>query len=123
MERVVKSGLGWRIGWNPEAGEFTGLVGSDDWAIELTQAELEDFCQLLSQLSTSMEAIAHELMDQEKITCEAETNLLWMEVAGYPHAYTLRLILHSGRRSEAYWSESVVPDLWQAVQSLQVFLR
>jgi len=47
MERVVKSGAGWRIGWNPNAAEFKGLVGTDDWAIELTETELNDFagCQ------------------------------------------------------------------------------
>jgi len=42
MERVIKSGLGWRVGWNPNAVEFKGLVGGDDWAIELTEAELID---------------------------------------------------------------------------------
>lgn len=119
--KVIKSGPGWRIGWNPEGGKFTGLVGTDDWAIELTQAELDDFCRLLSQLSKSVEAIACELMDEEKIACEAETNRLWMEVSGYPNACDLRIVLHGDRRAEAYWSESVVPDLWQAVQSLQVF--
>jgi len=34
---------GWRIGWNPNAAEFKGLVGTDDWAIELTETELNDF--------------------------------------------------------------------------------
>jgi hypothetical protein len=121
MERTIKTGLGWRIGWNPQGGEFTGLVGTDDWAIELTQAELDDFCRLLCQLSSSVEAIASELMESEKIACEAETDLLWMEVAGYPDAYDLKLIVNTGRRAEAYWSKSAVPALLQAVRSLQVF--
>jgi hypothetical protein len=118
---MIKSGLGWRVGWNPQNGEFTGLVGTEDWAIELTQAELDDFCRLLSQLSRSVAAIADELMDREKITCEAETSLLWMEVSGYPDAYDLKLIVNTGRRSEAYWSELAVPGLLQAAQSLGVF--
>ncbi|MFN7525391.1 MAG: DUF1818 family protein, partial [Aphanizomenon sp.] len=33
MEQVIKSGTGWRIGWNPNAPEFKGLVGTQDWAI------------------------------------------------------------------------------------------
>ncbi|MFN6180187.1 MAG: DUF1818 family protein, partial [Dolichospermum sp.] len=40
MERVIKSGTGWRLGWNPDALTFKGLVGTEDWAIELTEAEL-----------------------------------------------------------------------------------
>ncbi|MGB3560047.1 MAG: DUF1818 family protein, partial [Geitlerinemataceae cyanobacterium] len=32
MNRIVQSGSGWRLGWNPDADGFSGLVGSDDWA-------------------------------------------------------------------------------------------
>ncbi|MEQ8956605.1 MAG: DUF1818 family protein, partial [Coleofasciculus sp. C2-GNP5-27] len=77
-ERIVKSGSGWRLGWNPQATYYQGLVGTDEWAIELTQAELDDFCRLLAQLAQAIEDIADELVDEEKITCEAESDLLWM---------------------------------------------
>ena len=121
MQRIVKSGAGWRIGWNPDGVEFQGLLGTDDWAIELTAAELNEFCQLLGQLVETINQIAEELMDEEKITCELETDLLWLEVEGYPHAYSLRLILHTGRGVEASWNAAAVPGLVQAVQMLTVF--
>lgn len=121
MERVIKSGLGWRIGWNPTAPEFKGLVGTDDWALELTQAELNDFCRLLGQLADTMSQIASELMDEEKIACEAESDLLWMEVEGYAHAYGLRLILKTGRCAEGQWNDSAVPGLLQASVMLKIF--
>ncbi len=120
-ERIVKSGSGWRLGWNPQATYYQGLVGTDEWAIELTQAELDDFCRLLAQLAQAIEDIADELVDEEKITCEAESDLLWMEVEGYPSAYTLRFILNQERRFEGSWQASAVPGLLQAAQSLQVF--
>ena len=120
-DRVIKSGIGWRIGVNPEAAEFKGLVGADDWAIELTQAELQDFCRLSAQLAETMSQLASELMDEEKIACEAESDLIWMEVEGYPHAYSLRLILNTGRRAEVSWQEAAVPGLVQAAQMLAVF--
>jgi hypothetical protein len=121
MERVIKSGLGWRIGWNPTAPEFKGLVGTDDWALELTEAELNNFCRLLAQLADTIRQIAAELMDEEKIACEAESDLLWMEVEGYPHAYSLRLILKTGRCAEGQWNDSAVPGLLQASEMLKVF--
>ncbi|GAA6620153.1 DUF1818 family protein [Scytonema sp. NUACC26] len=121
MQRVLKSGLGWRIGWNPTAPEFKGLVGTDDWAIELTEAELNDFCRLLTQLADSMQQIANELMDEEKIACEAESDRIWMEVEGYPYAYSLRLILNTGRGVEGKWEASSVPGLLQATRMLEVF--
>jgi len=121
MERLVKSGSGWRIGWNPNAPEFKGLVGTDDWAVELTEAELNDFCRLLAQLADTIKQLASELMDEEKIACEAESNLLWMEVEGYPHAYSLHFILNTGRSTEGRWNAEAVRDLLQAVETLKVF--
>lgn len=121
MQRVVKSGAGWRIGWNPGAAEYKGLVGADDWACELTEAELNDFCRLLTQLAQTMSQMASELMESEKIACEAESDLLWMEVEGYPDAYSVRFILNAGRRSEGSWSAAAVGGLIQAAMVLKVF--
>jgi Domain of unknown function (DUF1818) len=121
MGRLLKSGAGWRLGWDADAQEYRALLGSDDWAIELTDPELADFVRLAAQLSSTMSQMAGELMDKEAIACEAESSLLWLEAEGYPHAYSLRFILLSGRQSEGFWSEAVVPELLQALQTLQVF--
>ena len=53
---------------------------------------------MLCQLVDTMSQMSAELMDEEKISCEAETDLLWLEVEGYPHSYSLRLILNCDRR-------------------------
>jgi hypothetical protein len=121
MERVIKSGTGWRLGWNPEAKEFQGLVGGDGWAIELTEAELNDFCRLLAQLAGAVSEMAIELMDEEKIAVEAESDLLWVQVEGYPEAYSVQLILNSGRRCEGFWPIAAAPGLVQAAKVLKVF--
>ncbi len=119
--RVLKKGNGWRIGFNPAARDFKGLLGTDDWAVELTEAEFNDFCRLLMQLADTMQQMANELMDEEKIACEAESNLLWMEVEGYPHAYSLRFILNNGRCVEGKWDCAAVSELIQAAAMLKVF--
>ncbi|MEO3705550.1 DUF1818 family protein [Trichormus azollae] len=121
MGRLIKSGIGWRIGWNPDASEFKGLVGTDDWAIEFTELELNDFCRLFNQLADTMKHLATELMDQEKISCEAESDLLWMEVEGYAQSYSLRFILNTGRCVEGKWDAEAVPELLQATEMLKVF--
>ena len=121
MAKILKQGNGWRLGWNPEAGEFKGLVGGDEWAIELTEAELEDFCRLLLTLARTMKEMAGELMDEEKIACEAESDRLWMEAEGYPDAFCVRFILNTGRCCEAGWPSSAVPELVQAAAVLKVF--
>ncbi|MFB8797079.1 MAG: DUF1818 family protein [Microcoleus sp.] len=121
MERVIKTGDGWRLGWHPDATEFQGLVGGDGWAIELTEAELNDFCRLLAQLAATMSQMASELMDEEKIAIEAESDLLWVQVEGYPQAYSVQLILSAGRRCEGFWSIAAAPGLVQATKVLKVF--
>jgi Domain of unknown function (DUF1818) len=121
MARQIKSGAGWRLGWNPEATEFCGLVGSEDWAIELTAAELDDFCRLLTELAQTMTAMAAELMEEERISCEVESDRLWLEAEGYPHAYDIHLIVQTGRRAEGNWMAAAVPALVQAAQTLRVF--
>ncbi len=120
MEKVLKSGAGWRIGWNP-AGTYQGLVGGDDWAFELTAEELADFCRLLGQLVVNIRSIALELMDEESIACEAESDLVWMQLAGISGEYGLRLILNSGRSCEGNWSADAVAGLITAVDSLKFF--
>ncbi len=65
--------------------------------------------------------MATELMAEERITCEAESAHLWLEVEGYPQSYGLRLILLTGRRGEGTWFPAAVPGLLQAIPSLQVF--
>jgi len=121
MERVIKTGVGWRLGWSPEAKEFQGLVAGEGWAIELTEAELNDFCRLLGQLAATMSQMASELMDEEKIAIEAESDLLWVQVEGYPAAYSVQLILNAGRRCEGFWAAAAVPSLVQAAKVLKVF--
>ncbi|GAB4382871.1 MAG: DUF1818 family protein [Elainellaceae cyanobacterium] len=120
MVRHLKNGPGWRLGWHP-GQEFCGLVGGDDWALELTEAELDSFCQLIVQLADTLNQISQELMDEERICCEVESEWLWLEAEGYPHHYSLHLMLLTGRRGEGSWSATAIPGLIQAAQSLKVF--
>jgi hypothetical protein len=108
MARQVKEGEGWRLGWNPDAIHFKGLVAGEHWALELTPAEFEDFCRLALQLADTVAAMAPELMAEERITCEVESDQLWLEAEGYPHQFSLRLLLLTGRRGEGAWPPETV---------------
>ncbi|NCS47830.1 MAG: DUF1818 family protein [Microcystis aeruginosa BK11-02] len=118
MEKILKYGSGWRLGWNPKAVIYKGLIGGDDWAIELTEAEWQDLRRLLSQLTATMAAMATELMDEERIACEAESELLWVEADGFPDNYSLRFILYQGRGCEGNWSATALPELLAAWDNL-----
>lgn len=118
---MIKQGKGWRIGWKSEQTTYQGLLGGDNWAMELTFAEMEDFCRLLPEINQAVTEISQHLMDEETIVCEVESELLWLGAEGFPDNYSLRIILSQGRGCEGTWSESVIPQLLQAVQSFQLF--
>jgi hypothetical protein len=120
-QRFIKQGPGWRIGWNEESAIYKGLVGSDDWAIELTETEFRDFCRLVLQLGETMEQMQAELMAEETITCEVQSDLIWLEVVGFPSAYSLRLLVEQGRRCEGNWQESAVKAMTAAIQVFNGF--
>lgn len=115
MNRHIKSGKGWRLGWNPTAEEFCGLLSGQHWAIELTKDEFSDFCRCARQLSNMMQDMASELMDEEQLTCEQETATIWLEVEGFPFAYSLRFILLGGRKGECEWPSEGVVELTNAL--------
>lgn len=121
MDRVIKSGSGWRVGWDATAQLYPALIGNEDWSLELTQAEWQHFGRLLAQLVAAIATLDAELMDEEAIAIEVESDLLWLEAEGYPQFYSLHLIVLTGRRAEGTWAAAAVPSLWQAVQAIQVF--
>ena len=118
MSRLLKKGKGWRVGWHPEAEIYQGLIGSESWAIELTATEFREFYRLLQQITETMAQIATELMDEEKIAIEAESDLMWLEAEGYPTNYSLRLILHQKRRCEGNWDAGISPEFFLVLQRI-----
>jgi Domain of unknown function (DUF1818) len=121
VTRQLRSGSGWRVGWDPDAGSFQSLLGADDWAIELTQPEFDDFCRFAQQLSETIEQMRSDLMEEEAIVCEASCDRLWMEVRGYPDAYQLSFILLTGRRGEGSWSVEATKEVLRVIQMVQMF--
>lgn len=121
MPRQLKLGKGWRIGFDPDASTFQGLLGSEDWSVELTRDEFDEFCQAAQQLSDTLDRLRTELMDEESITCEHTSDNLYLEIRGYPNDYQLSFILLRGRRSEGTWDSAATQELLRVIQMLQVF--
>jgi hypothetical protein len=120
MKRL-KTGKNWRVGWDEtDTNSFQGLLGGEDWACELTAAEFDDFVRLLTELGQSMESMTADLMDEEAIAINQSTDLLWMQINGYPRSYSLSFILLTGRRAEGQWDELNTLELIQAIQTIKL---
>src|SRR6476661_5664608 len=109
------------FGMEPGGGGVSGFGGWRRLGDRTHGGGVEQFCRLLGQLAGTMSQIASELMDEEKIAIEAESDLLWVQVEGYPEAYSVQLILNAGRRCEGFWPAAAVPTLVQAAKVLKVF--
>ncbi len=120
VSKQLLSGKGWRIGWFPHIQPFSGLVGADNWAIELTQPELEEFCSLSLQLIESVQQAQSELSEQESLTCTAETENISLELSGYPGDFRISLQLHTGRRAEGIWENDAINELIDAITKIAV---
>ncbi len=111
-------GEGWRVGRRPQDPPYTALVGSETWALELTEAEWQDLGRGLQQLQADLQAAQAHLMEEESITLEHQTERLTLIATGFPHHYQLYLQLHSGRRGEGQWPAEVIPEFKAAVERL-----
>lgn len=121
MTRYVKEGKGWRLGWDGDAPEYPGLIAGEHWALELTAFEFQDFCDLAQRLAAIMYQMAAELMEAERIVTELETEQLWLEAEGFPHGYSLHIIVLTGRRGEGHWEAEAVSELLRAIPELTLF--
>lgn len=105
------------MGWDGDAPTYQGLLGGADWAIELTADEFQTFCRLAQQLAQQMQAMADLLMDEEGLTCDAESDHVWVEASGDAERFALRLIVQSGRRCEGAWSATATEHLLRAMET------
>ena len=118
IEKIIKSGVGWRVGWNHEDNPYQGLIGTDFWTVELTKLELHDFCYFLTELTKVLTEISTELMEEEKITIDMESERLWIQLHGYPHDYHVYFILQNERKFEGTLSSNIIPELLANLQQI-----
>jgi hypothetical protein len=118
VTKYLLNGEGWRLGHSPDAEIFVGLVGAENWAIELNQQEFEDFCRLSMQLTETMVSMQAELSEEESLTCSAQTEDIYLEASGFADNFTIHLQLLNGRRGEGIWTSSAIAHILEAVKQM-----
>jgi hypothetical protein len=106
---AIKTGSGWRFGRNLNQHPYTTLLGSDTWAVELTEREWQSFFLGLKRLWQTFTEIQNELMPEEAITLEQQTPELTLILTGIPpQQIRLFLQIHTGRGAEGFWEPEAV---------------
>ncbi len=117
---IKKEGPGWRIIRDTSRDNFSTLIGGESWAIELNQNEWETLVKVVIHLSDQYKYIKDQLMGEEDITLELESNPWLAILKGDQHGWSLKLILDSNyslsRGAEVFWPRNVTFHLANAMR-------
>ena len=119
---IKKEGPGWRIIRDSSRDNFSTLIGGEYWAIELNQFEWETLAKVVIDLSDQYKDIKDQLMGDEDITLEMESNPWLAILKGDQHGWNLKLILDSSnslnRGAEVSWPRNVTFPLVNAMRKM-----
>ena len=108
---IKKEGPGWRIIRDSSRDNFSTLIGGESWAIELNEFEWESLVKIVIDLSNQYKDIKEQLMGDEDITLEMESNPWLAILKGDQYGWNLKLILSSrdslNRGAEVFWPRDV----------------
>tara|TARA_B100000214_G_scaffold363991_1_gene330078 strand:- start:431 stop:811 length:381 start_codon:yes stop_codon:yes gene_type:complete len=115
-----KEGPGWRIIIDLSRENFSTLIGGESWAIELTKSEFKSLARVVIDLSDQYENIKDQLMGDEDITLELESNPWFAILKGDQFGWNLKLILKcshtSIRGAEVCWPRNVTKHVTNAMR-------
>ena len=119
---IKKEGPGWRIIRDSSRENFSTLIGGESWAIELNKSEWESLVKVVIDLSDQYKNIKDQLMGDEDITLELESNPWLAILKGNKNGWDLKLIIDSrdslNRGAEVFWPRYVTFNLVNAMRTM-----
>ena len=119
---IKQEGPGWRIIKDSSRDNFSTLVGGDSWAIELNESEWQTLVKVVIELSDQYKDIKNQLMGDEDITLEMESNPWLAILKGDQYGWNLKLVLYSegslNRGAEVFWPRDVTFQLVNAMRKM-----
>ena len=117
---IKKEGPGWRIIRDSSREIFSTLIGGENWAIDLNQAEWEKLASSVIDLSDQYNDVEAQLMVDEDITLELERSPWLVILKGDKDGWNLKLILNgslsSTRSAEVFWPRNVTKQVTNAMR-------
>ena len=108
---IKKEGPGWRLIRDSSRDNFSTLIGGESWSIELNQFEWKTLVKVVIDLSDQYKNIKDQLMGDEDITLELESDPWFAILKGDQNGWKLKLILDSSdslnRGAEVFWPKNV----------------
>jgi len=119
---IKKEGPGWRLIRDSSRDNFSTLIGGESWAIELNQFEWKTLVKVVIDLSDQYKNIKEQLMGDEDITLELESDPWLAILKGDQYGWKLKLILDSSdslnRGAEVSWPRNVTTNVANAMRTM-----
>ena len=119
---IKKEGPGWRLIRDSSRENFSTLIGGESWAIELNQFEWKTLVKVVIDLSDQYKNIKDQLMGDEDITIELESDPWLAILKGDQNGWKLKLILDSSdslnRGAEVSWPRNVTTNVANAMRTM-----
>ena len=119
---IKKEGPGWRLIRDSSRENFSTLIGGESWAIELNQFEWKTLVKVVIDLSDQYKNIKEQLMGDEDITLELESDPWLAILKGDQNGWKLKLILDSSdslnRGAEVSWPRNVTTNVANAMRTM-----
>jgi len=119
---IKKEGPGWRLIRDSSRDNFSTLIGGESWAIELNQFEWKTLVKVVIDLSDQYKNIKEQLMGDEDITLELESDPWLAILKGDQNGWKLKLILDSSdslnRGAEVSWPRNVTTNVANAMRTM-----
>ncbi len=115
-------GQGWRLAKDPSRKPFSVLIGGENWAFELTEAEGFSLASLVSELMGQHHALINHLMDEESICLEKENGSWWGCLEGDKNSWSLQVIFsgvgNTSRGVEFGWPSPSAEAVAKAMRTM-----
>ena len=119
---IQLEGPGWRLERDISKKQFSVLIGAKDCAVELLEAEWENFCAIVFDLIDEHEKLKNNLMAEEVICLEMERYQWWACIDGTRDCWSLKVILsdedEKRRGLELFWPISSAQDFTSAMRTM-----
>jgi Domain of unknown function (DUF1818) len=90
-------------------------LGCATWTIEFSPDEWQQFVQQFKTLAQTWQSIQEELMPEEALTLDSESETIRLQAEGQAEQWGLWLQIRSGRKVEGYLDPPLVMDLLRQI--------
>ena len=90
-------------------------LGCSTWTLEFSPVEWDQFVQQFKTLAQTWQSIQEELMPEEALTLDSESETIRLQAEGQKEQWGMWLQLCSGRKVEVYLDPPVIMELLKRI--------